>query len=165
MCAQSTNFVTFNSSDFKTAMPGNLTLQYLQCIQLESLSMWLQHNSNIPVSGFLAVLQSGLWLQLKLFHNCRGCSGKWSYRGWHTSDLRTTTQLTPKFVCLFVCLFFFYPEGFTIFVTNEDPEKARAYLNQIPWDQRLYIPSKGCVWTSGESTFRICLLTSLGRVE
>ena len=48
-------------------------------------------------------------------------------------------------VCLFVWLFFFYPEGFTILVTNEDLEKARAYLNQIPRDQRLYIPSKGCV--------------------
>ena len=40
MCAQSTNFVTFNNSDFNTAMLGNLALQYLQCIQLESLSMW-----------------------------------------------------------------------------------------------------------------------------
>ena len=80
-------------------MPGNLTLQYLQCIQLESLSMCLQHTSNIPVSGFPAVLQPGLWLQLKLFHNWRGCSGKWSYRGWHTSDLRTTLLVSRCLCC------------------------------------------------------------------
>jgi len=27
---------------------------------------------------------------------------------------------------------------------NEGLEKARAYLNQVPQDWRLYIPSKGC---------------------
>ena len=43
MCAQSTNFITFNNSDFKIVMSGKLALQYLQCIQLESISMCLQH--------------------------------------------------------------------------------------------------------------------------
>ena len=44
--------------------------------------------------------------------------------------------------CFF--LFFVTPEGFTIIVANEGLEKARAYLNQVPRDQRLYIPSEGC---------------------
>ena len=29
-------------------------------------------------------------------------------------------------------------------VANSDLEKARGYLNQVPWDQQLYIPSEGC---------------------
>jgi len=29
-------------------------------------------------------------------------------------------------------------------VANEGLEKARAYLNQVPQDQCLYIPSEGC---------------------
>jgi len=37
-----------------------------------------------------------------------------------------------------------YPEGFTTAVANEGLEKARAYLNQVPQDRRLYIPSEGC---------------------
>ena len=45
-----------------------------------------------------------------------------------------------------ICLLFVFatPEGFTTAVANEGLEKARAYLNQVPWDQRLYIPSEGC---------------------
>jgi len=27
-------------------------------------------------------------------------------------------------------------------VDNEDLDRARAYLNQLPWDRRLYIPSE-----------------------
>ena len=41
-------------------------------------------------------------------------------------------------------LFFVTPEGFTTLVANEALEKARAYLNQVPRDQQLYIPSEGC---------------------
>ena len=41
-------------------------------------------------------------------------------------------------------------------VANEGLEKARAYLNQVPQNRWLYIPSEG---TSGENTFRIHLLT------
>ena len=41
-------------------------------------------------------------------------------------------------------LFFVTPEGFTTVVANEGLEKARAYLNQVPRDRRLYIPSEGC---------------------
>jgi len=37
-------------------------------------------------------------------------------------------------------LFFVTPEGFTTVVANEGLEKARAYLNQVPLDQWLYIP-------------------------
>jgi len=40
-------------------------------------------------------------------------------------------------------LFFVTPEGFTTVVANKGLEKARAYLNQVPWDQRLYTPSEG----------------------
>jgi len=29
-------------------------------------------------------------------------------------------------------------------MANEGSEKARAYLNQFPWDWQLYIPSEGC---------------------
>ena len=29
-------------------------------------------------------------------------------------------------------------------VANGGLEKARAYLNQVPWDRQLYIPSEGC---------------------
>jgi len=47
------------------------------------------------------------------------------------------------FFFLFV-LFFVTPEGFITVVANEGLEKARAYLNQVPRDRRLYIPSKGC---------------------
>ena len=36
--------------------------------------------------------------------------------------------------------FFITPEGFTTVVANEGLEKARAYLNQVPRDRRLYIP-------------------------
>ena len=66
----------------------------------------------------------------------------------HTGDdtLQISGQLQINtHVCLFVCLFVFAPEGFTTLVTNEGLEKARAYLNQMPWDQRLYTPSEGCV--------------------
>jgi len=51
-----------------------------------------------------------------------------------------------RLVFFFVCLFFvfFTPEGFTTVVANEGLEKARAYLKQVYWDQRLYIPSKEC---------------------
>ena len=41
-------------------------------------------------------------------------------------------------------IYFVTPEGFTTVVANEGLEKARAYLNQVPPDWRLYIPSKGC---------------------
>jgi len=47
--------------------------------------------------------------------------------------------LSASLVWLFVT-----PEGFTTVVANEGLEKARAYLNQVPQDRRLYIPSKGC---------------------
>ena len=43
----------------------------------------------------------------------------------------------------FVCFVFVTPEGFTTVVANEGLEKA-AYLNQVPRDRRLYIPSEGC---------------------
>jgi len=51
------------------------------------------------------------------------------------------------FFCLFVffvcfCFVFCYPEGFTTVVANMGLEKARAYLNQIPQDRQLYIPSE-----------------------
>ena len=46
-----------------------------------------------------------------------------------------------QLVCLFV---FVTPEGFTTVVANEGLEKERAYLNQVPRDRRLYIPSEGC---------------------
>jgi len=39
-------------------------------------------------------------------------------------------------VCVYVCF-----EGFTTMVANEGLEKTRAYLNQVPWDQQLYVPS------------------------
>jgi len=45
---------------------------------------------------------------------------------------------------LFVCFIFVTPEGFTTVVANEGLEKARAYLNQVPREQWLYIPSEGC---------------------
>jgi len=45
-------------------------------------------------------------------------------------------------------------------VANESLEKARAHLNQVPRDRRLYIPSEGC----GENTFRIHLLTLLSEL-
>ena len=38
---------------------------------------------------------------------------------------------------------FVTPEGFTIMVANQDLEKARAYLNQVPWDRQLNVPSEG----------------------
>jgi len=44
----------------------------------------------------------------------------------------------------YLLLFFVTPEGFTTAVADEGLEKARAYLNQVPWDQWLYIPSGGC---------------------
>jgi len=34
------------------------------------------------------------------------------------------------------------PEGITTMVDTKDLERARAYLNQFPWDQWLYIPSE-----------------------
>jgi len=49
------------------------------------------------------------------------------------------------FVLFFVllCLFCFVtPERFTTMVANEGLEKAITCLNQVPWDQRLYIPSE-----------------------
>jgi len=51
-------------------------------------------------------------------------------------------------------------------VANEGLEKARAYLNPVPQDRRLYIPSEGCgVNFTGENTFRVYLLPFLGRAE
>ena len=41
------------------------------------------------------------------------------------------------------CFVFVTTEGFTTVVANEGLEKARAYLNQVPWDRWLYIPSEG----------------------
>ena len=46
--------------------------------------------------------------------------------------------------CHFVFFVIVTPEGFTTVVANEGLEKARAYLNQVPQDRRLYIPSEGC---------------------
>jgi len=37
-----------------------------------------------------------------------------------------------------------FEKGFTTVVANEGLEKARAYINQVPRDRRLYIPSEGC---------------------
>ena len=42
------------------------------------------------------------------------------------------------------CFVFVTPERFTTMVANSDLEKARGYLNQVPWDQQLYIPSEKC---------------------
>ena len=69
----------------------------LQCIQLES--MCLQRTPILPVSDFPSVLQPGLRLQWKLFHTPWGCSEKCSYRVWHTSDLRKTTNEQSCFCC------------------------------------------------------------------
>jgi len=49
-----------------------------------------------------------------------------------------TTEVKQRFVLLLLP-----HEGFTTAVANEGLEKARAYLNQVPRDQRLYIPSEG----------------------
>ena len=48
------------------------------------------------------------------------------------------------YVCVRVASFVFVtPEGFTTMVANEGLEKARAYLNQVPWDRQLNVPSEG----------------------
>ena len=47
-------------------------------------------------------------------------------------------------LCFCFAFVFVSPEGFTTVVANEGLEMARAYLNQVPQDRRLYIPSKGC---------------------
>ena len=61
--------------------------------------MCLQHTSILPVIYFPSVLQPGLRLQWKLFHIHRGCSEKCSYRVWHSSDLRKTTNEHSCFCC------------------------------------------------------------------
>ena len=53
----------------------------------------------------------------------------------------TDSNLNHRLFCLFV---FVTREGFTTVAANEGLEKARAYLNQVPQDRRLYIPSEGC---------------------
>ena len=63
-------------------------------------------------------------------------------------------------IIIIIIIFFFTPEGFTTVVANKGLEKARAYFNQVPWDQRLYIPSEGC-----GVNFRLHLLTFLSRTE
>ena len=64
-----------------------------------------------------------------------------------TALSRWTAMFFFVFVFVFVLFFFFFgfvtPEGFTNMVANEDLEKARAYLNQVPWDQWLNVSSKG----------------------
>jgi len=49
-----------------------------------------------------------------------------------------------KLVVCFCFLFFATPDGFTTVVANKGLEKARADLNQVPREWRLYIPSEGC---------------------
>ena len=59
------------------------------------------------------------------------------------SGPKSQVQIPPVFV--FVCFVFVcLSEGFTTVVANEGLEKATAYLNQVPWDRWLYIPSEGC---------------------
>ena len=59
-------------------------------------------------------------------------------RSSQTSIQPFVTGYTP--ICFLFFVFFFTPEGFTTVVANEGLEKARAYLNQVPRDRRLYIP-------------------------
>jgi len=76
--------------------------------------------------------------------------------------MRELLQLQIKSSVLF-CFVFVTPEGFTKMVANKGLEKAKAYLNQVPSDQRLYIPSEGSMWCKLQvNTFRMHLLTSSG---
>ena len=71
--------------------------------------------------------------------------GVWSSM-WVSVHTRILLQATPfDFWFWFdLILIWITPEGFTTVVANEGLEKARAYLNQVPRDQQLYIPSEGC---------------------
>ena len=60
------------------------------------------------------------------------------------SVLQVWLVLQVSQVCFCFCFVFVTPEGFTTVVANEGLEKARAYLNQVPRDRRLYIPSVRC---------------------
>jgi len=67
-------------------------------------------------------------------------------RNWPTSYRKNSIDFWIYYSCFlfFLFLFFVTPEGFTTVVANEGLEKARAYLNQVRRDRRLFIPSEGC---------------------
>ena len=50
------------------------------------------------------------------------------------------TLLTFQMFCSFCSV---TPEGFTTMVASEGLDKARAYINQVPLDRWLNVPSKG----------------------
>jgi len=69
--------------------------------------------------------------------------------------------LHPVLHCCCCCSFVVTPEGVTIPVANKGLEKARAYLNQIPRNRQLNVPSKGHegnpppqVWVRAEYTLK-----------
>jgi len=55
---------------------------------------------------------------------------------WYQSHYLCSRQMMRTRFFVFVT-----PEGFTTVVDNEGLEKARAYLNQVPRDRRLYMTS------------------------
>ena len=68
-------------------------------------------------------------------------------RHWHhLINLPDTPPTSLRTVSLFLFfLFFVTPEGFTTVVANEGLEKARAYLNKVPWDDGFTSPPKDAV--------------------
>ena len=93
------NFFNINNSDPKVHqatspywVPTMHSVRVYQCVCNIRTSI-------LPVSYSPSVLQPGLRLQWKLLHTKRGCSEKCSYRVWHTSDLRKTTNEHSCFCC------------------------------------------------------------------
>ena len=65
------------------------------------------------------------------------------YSGHTASHQKLTLGMRLCVVCVCFFLFVFVtPEGFITMVANEGLDKARAYLNQVPQDQWVYIPSE-----------------------
>ena len=78
-----------------------------------------------------------LWNPHQSHSNCENYCGPDLVN--HSTVYCTDQTFLPMFLFFFFW-FFITPEGFTTVVANEGLEKARAYLNQVPWDRRLYIP-------------------------
>jgi len=93
--------------------------------------MLCMHNKALCNLPFVLIL----WNPHQSHSNCE------NYRGPdlvnHSTVYCTDRTLLPIF--FFGGGGFITPEGFTTAVANEGLEKARAYLNQVPRDRRLYI--------------------------
>ena len=106
-------------------------------VQLESYChLYLRH-----ACQYVWQIHSIKWLHYYIA--CKSLTAMWQGRPMHKWTAGWMDRRQNRLVDEWIDLFLFLLPLRSLPQYNEGLEKARAYLNQVPRDQRLYIPSEG----------------------